>query len=78
MRSLFVLGTEGSLSLLDLRVGRLIGGEKRRQLRRKNGVEMAESKSGKLILYSVFDRKPVRFKEMRLSDEAVTTGFFKD
>ena len=46
-------------------VGRFTDGEKWRQLRRKNGAEMAESKSGKLILYSVSDRKPMQFTEKR-------------
>ena len=36
-----------------------------RQVKRKSAVEMSESESGNLILYSVFHRKPVQFKEKR-------------
>ena len=53
---------------MDLRAsaGRSTSGDKRRQARRKSVDEMAESEGVSLNLYSVFHRKPVRFKEKRV------------
>ena len=41
------------------RTGGLVGGQRGRQLRRKCAVEVVEGKSGNLVLYSIFNEKPM-------------------
>ena len=41
------------------RTGGLVGSERGRHVRKKSAVEVVESKSGNLVLYSIFDGKPV-------------------
>ena len=41
------------------RTGWLVGGKRGRQVRRKSAVEVVEGKSGNLVLYSIFNGKPM-------------------